>query len=986
MEFRILGPLEVLAADGVVPLEAPKPRALAAILLLHANEPVSSDRLIEDLWAGRAPTTAAQSLRTYVFQLRKALGSGVIRTVPGGYELRAEPGSIDAQRFEDLLDEGRSAPPLAAAETLRNALALWRGPPLAEYAYETWAQAEIARLEALRLEAVEERVDADLALGRAAGVVGELEGLVAQHPLRERLRCQLMLALYRSGRQADALAVFRDARRVLVDELGLEPGPALRELERAILDHDPGLELAPLGAAVPWTGRRLRSFVGRTRELREIATLLQDDEVRLLTLAGAAGSGKTRLALEVTAGLDHSIDTALVELAPISDARVVAGAIADALGVGERPGRTRSEALIEHLRRRRVLLLLDNFEQVLAAAPLLQELLAEAGGVTLLATSRIPLGLPAEHVYPVPPLELPQSSRAPALARLRRIEAIRLFCERAREARSDFRLTQANAPAVAELCVRLDGLPLALELAAARSNVLSPRALLERMGTRLDLLREAPGAGLDERHLTLRAAIEWSYDLLSPDLRELFALLGVFVGGFTAESAEAVAAESQIDVVDGLQTLLHDNLLTLERSAGDEPRLGMLETIREYALERLTARGDLDGVRRRHALHFATLAEAAEPGLVGPDQLEWLERLDAERDNIRAALAWTATNGESEVGLRIATFLWRYWNFRNHELEARALLEKLLADGSGAPASRAMAQTAVASMAQWQGDHETMRRMCDAALPVHREAGYMRGITATLGLLVISALGTGATDEARALSEEELALARNAGDRLLESWALSHVSIALAAAGELDRAESALEEAVSLARRLGNIRSVAGYGMTLAGFALIRGDYGRASRLFEESLDVHRRLSDEWGIPISLLGLTFLALEAGEDERASGLLAESLALDRETDNQHGLASGLELSARLAAARGRSPRAVELYARAGLLRDTTGAQAHEIWWKVWWPDAAPHIAELRSKIGDAEFEQAWERGRAMTVNEAIDAALQVALPPEQAHMA
>jgi predicted ATPase/DNA-binding SARP family transcriptional activator len=964
VEFRILGPLEVVAEAGVVALEAPKPRALLALLLLRANEPVSRDRLIEDLWAGRPPSTAAQSLRTYVFQLRKALGRAVIRTVPSGYELRASPESIDVHRFEDLLVEARSEAPLAAAATLREALALWRGSALAEFAFEAWAQVEIARLEELRLEALEERIDADLALGRAADVVAEAEGLVAQHPLRERLRGQLMLALYRCGRQADALAAFRDGRRVLVEELGIEPGPALRELEHAILDQDPGLtplSTAPAGlvAARPTTGLHPRptSFVGRTRELREVRTLLQDDDLRLVTLTGAAGSGKTRLALEAKGALEGWAEAVVVELAPVFDASLVAATVADRLGIRERPGRTRADALIDHLRHRRALLVLDNFEQVLAAAPLLQEMVVEAVGVKLLVTSRTPLGVPAEHVYPVPPLELPDPSPAFTLARLRRTEAIRLYCERAREARPGFRLTDANAGAVAELCVRLDGLPLALELAAARSNVLSPRALLERMAGRLDLLRAAPGSRVSGRHLTLRAAIEWSYDLLAPDLQRLFTSLGVFVGGFTVEGAEAVAGRLEIDVVDGLQSLLRDNLLTTDRSAGDEPRLGMLETIKEYALEQLTASGDLDAVRRRHAQHFAALAAAAEPGLLGPEQLEWLERLDAERDNIRAALTWAATSGDTDVGLRIAAPLWRYWNFRNYEREARARLEELLADGSGPAASRAMAQSAVASMAQWQGDHETMRRMCEAALPVHREVGNTRWVLCTLGLLVISALAAGDTDGADALSREELELARKTHDRISESYALAHASIALAAAGKFDDAEDALQAAVRLAGKHGNIRSVAGFGMTLAGFAVVRRDHAHARRLFEDSLTIHRQLSDAWGIPISLLGLTYLALEADDHETARRLLAESLALGREYEDQPGLANHLELSARLAAARGDLQRAVALYANAALLRATTGAQAHEIWWWSWWPDPGPDIVELRSRIGDAEFEQA-----------------------------
>ena len=556
---------------------------------------------------------------------------------------------------------------------LREALSLWRGPPLAEFAYEPWAQPEIARLEELRVEALQERIETDLALGADAELVPELELLVGQHPARERLRAQLMLALYRSGRQADALAAYRDARRSLVETLGIEPTLALRQLERSILDQDPALDRVTLepsaGAAQaePSPEDRASSFVGRTRELGEIRALLGREDVRLLTLTGAAGSGKTRLALEVVGGSEgRAAGAVLVELGRIADAGLVARTIADELGVKEGSGHSAREALLEYLRERRTLLLLDNFEHVLDAASFLRELLAGAPGAKLLVTSRAPLGVPEERVYPVPALELPDRSQRPSLPELGETEAIRLFVDRARAARPGFELTETNAESVIELCVRLDGLPLALELAAARCNLLSPQALLERVGERLDLLRATPGSGLVERQWTLRGAIEWSYDLLQPEEQQLFMSLAVFVGGFTLAAAERVAERHDLDILDGAETLFRNNLLTTEHAAGDEPRLGMLESIREFALERLAARGDGDDVRRRHAAYYLVLAEEAEPGLLGPQQREWLERLDAELDNIRAALTWAVEAGEAAVGLRIGSGLWRFWQLRDH--------------------------------------------------------------------------------------------------------------------------------------------------------------------------------------------------------------------------------------------------------------------------------------------------------------------------------
>ena len=592
MDFRVLGPLEAVADGQVVELKAAKPRALLAILLLHAGEPVSSDRLVEDLWAARPPATATKVLHTYVSQLRKALGNDVIVTRSGGYELRVEPGALDLHRFERLVAEARESAPPAAAENLREALALWRGPPLAEFAFEPWAQGEIGRLEERRLAALQDRIEADLALGRAADLVGELERLVAEHPLLERLRGQLMLALYRSGRQAEALEAYRTGRAALVDELGIEPGPELRRLERAILDQDPELDVPPAPPDAPPKPRlrtRSSSFVGRSREQREIHRLLGAPDVRLLTLTGAAGTGKTRLALEVTASLEAEFPdgVVLVELAPISAADLVATTIADALGLVERPERGSLEALVGSLRGRQALLVLDNFEHVLDAAPMLSELLTGAPGLKLLVTSRAPLDISEERIYPVPALQLPDPSRPVQVGRLRRTEAVRLFVARARDIRPDFELSELNADAIAELCVRLDGLPLALELAAARIKLLSPHEILERLAIRLEVLKAEPGAGLPERHRTLRAAIEWSYDLLGADEQALFTSLGVFVGGFTLDGAKAVAGDLDLDLVTGVESLLNNSLVRTEPMAAGEPRFGMLETIREYAVERL---------------------------------------------------------------------------------------------------------------------------------------------------------------------------------------------------------------------------------------------------------------------------------------------------------------------------------------------------------------------------------------------------------------
>jgi predicted ATPase/DNA-binding SARP family transcriptional activator len=973
MDFQILGPFQALVDGRPVSLRAAKPRALLAILLLHASESVSADRLIADLWAGRPPATAAKTLQTYVSQLRKALGDRTIVTGPAGYLLDVERDGLDSHRFERLLVEARGAEPVVVSDRLQEALALWRGPALVDFAFEPWAQPEIGRLEELRLEAVQDRVEADLALGGSAELVAELEALVAEYPLRERLRGQLMLALYRSGRQADALAAYRAARETLVGELGIEPALALRRLERRILDQDPELDVRAVdppaaGRSMPSLAARSSSFVGRESELREIRALLGRADVRLLTLTGPAGTGKTRLAAEAMKGDRRSRETVFVELAPIVDPGLVATTIASTLGLSEIPGERASEALLLHLRRRRTLLVLDNLEQLLEAAPMLAEVLAGAPGTQLLVTSRAPLDLPEEHIYAVPPLQLPDASRPLQLARLQETEAVRLFVDRACAARAEFALSDENADVVADLCLRLDGLPLALELAAARIKLLSPREILQRLGGRLELLKAVPGAGLPERHRTLRAAVDWSYDLLTPDEQALFTSLGVFVGGFSLAGAAAVVGDLELDLIDGIESLLNNSMLRTERMADGEPRFGMLETMREYALERLVERGDGEAVRRRHADFYLGLAEEAEPALLGPDQMRWARKLDSERDNLRAALTWAAASGEAEVGLRTASALWRFWQMRAADVEGREHLDHLLSFGSASPSIRAIAQATAADLAYYQGDFDAVHRYFEASLPIFREEGNEFFLARSLAILTMAVVAEGDVDSARALSEEALEIARRTQDRSSEMYALSHLGAVLGVQGELDGAQDALEESVRIAHELGNLRSLGHWTKALGGIALLREEYPQARELFEQSLAIYRSLDDAWGILGSVSSLALVALEEHDNETARRLLDESIEVLRKSGHHYRAAKSLELSARLAAAQNRNQRAACLYGAASVSRAAMGAPSFE---GEVWPDPAPDIARLRSFLGGSAFDESWAKGLAMTLDEALD---------------
>jgi predicted ATPase/DNA-binding SARP family transcriptional activator len=868
LQFSLLGPLAVSSSGEPVALGGQKRRALLATLLLQANQVVSGDRLIDALWGEDPPDTARNTIQVYVSQLRKLLPDGALETAAPGYRLVVDPASIDLVEFVRLSEDGRAAltagDAAGAAEILRTALALWRGAPLADLAWEPFAQAEIVRLEELRLGALEDRIDADLALGRHGQLVGELEQLVAEHPLRERFRGQLMLALYRSGRQADALAVYQRARRTLVDELGLEPSESLRKLERAILAHDPSLN-AP--QALTTRPRRVPTpptpLLGRERELTALAEVIRDGGTRLVTLTGTGGIGKTRLALELVRRLDPEFQqgAAVATLATLRDPVLVPRAILEALDVPE-VGQDPEEALLHALAGAELLLLVDNFEQVLPAARSVARLLEELPRLKVVVTSRAPLHIAAEREYPVPPLADD--------------EAAELFIARAQAANPNFALSEKNAAAVAELCARLDGLPLAIELAAARTKLLPPAKLLSRLGNRLEFLtggrRDAP-----QHQQTLRMTLDWSYDLLDPDAQRLFARLGVFAGGFTLSSAEAVC-NGDVSVLEGLATLVDESLVRQSETADGEARFSMLEIVREYALERLSTSGDDEETRRRHLAHFVEFADEAEPGLVGA-QIEWLARVDSEHDNLRAALAHALATGDYASALQLVVGVRRFWHIHGYLAEGRHALESALAIAPAEPSElRANALNMIGILAGEQGDFDAAGVKFRAALEDARAVGATRAISSALVNLGTMAFFGGELDAAGELYKESIEYFASLGDIRGQALAKENVGLMALTAGDVPEAVTWLTDALELARDVDDDREVAAASRSLAAAMIELGDVAQATSLVAESLALARELAEPHGIAVCLETFAGIAATAGEVERAATLFGASDAV------------------------------------------------------------------------------------------------------------
>ena len=674
-------------------------------------------------------------------------------------------------------------------------------------------------------------------------------------------------------------------------------------------------------------------LVGRERELEEVASLLGQGETRLLTLTGIGGVGKTRLATEVAreAAEDFSDGAVFVGLAPLDDPALVLSTIARTLGLKEGEGRTPAEALVDHLRDKGLLLVLDNFEHLLEAAPEVARLIEACPGLAVLATSRAPLRIRGEREYPVPPLRLPPSTRSPAEKDVLESPSGRLFLERARAVSLGFEITQRNAEAVAAICWRLAGLPLALELAAAKVRILEPAALLPRLDRALST---TSARDLPERQRTMRAALDWSYKLLSKPEQELLRRLSVFTSGFSLEAAEAVGAtDSDNEVIYLLEGLVEQSLVEANPDPGSEGvHYGMLEPVRQYALERLEESGEAEELRLHHARYYLALVEAAEPELMGARQVEWLDRLERENDNLRAAMLWVLSAGDYDTAARLGWGLWSFWWLHGHYGEERRWMEVAL-EHELPPALRARALHTAGSMAYAQGD--------SSAAEEHWQ--------------------------------EALRLSQRSGDVAVE--ALSWTGFGLIEMSRLDygTAESYMQKAITLAEPIGEEWLASLLRVFLGTTLLLQGESERAERMFAEALMLARHLKTPSLIYPALYNSAQLALARGAHEKAARMLREGIEWTGRTKDRAYLAHFMEALAAVASSRNEAERSAVLIGAAEGLLEAVGGRVHN----YFVPDPSLQeraVAEAHAALGDTAFKEAWERGRAMTFDQTVEYAL------------
>ena len=945
LDVRCLGPLAV-RVDGVpVPTGGPKQRVVLSMLLLRANASVSIDELTEAVWAGGTPKNPRAVLQVYIANLRRLLSgnrngsaSERIETTPGGYRIIVRTDEFDYLLFGRQIGEATATLNIGdlreAARRLRSALDLWHGVAFADLSAIAAATPELAALTERRLTAIEDLLELRLAMEPGHAVVPEAARLVEEHPFRERLRVVLVTALYRAQRQGDALAACRRTRRFLADELGVEPGLVFQNAEKAVLRQDPEFgrtrpDRAPAPAAASSLPAAPSSFVGRAEDLAELTALLTGGRVRSITLTGTGGVGKTRLALAAAAAVEPSFPdgAAWVPLDTVAAAGRVTGAIAEVLGIRAAPQRALEDLVREYLRPRRMLLVLDNFEHVADAWQVIVDLLQTAARLTVLATSRTPLQIAGEQRFEVLPLDLPD--RDAPLATAFDCSSVQLFLARARLADRRFRIDEETCGAVIDVCRRLDGLPLAIELAAALVSVLEPGSLSRALRDVLDTLVGGPRDAAP-RHRSLRDTIEWSYHLLTPPEQVVFDSMAAFAAAPDIDAVRAVSGGSP-EVPDAMATLVRHGLVqAAERDLGG--RFSMLQTVKAFATEALVKGGGERTTRRRHAEHYLRLAQDLRARLHDAGQVAAFRRLHLERAELDAALDWAAGHdGDLDLALRLVGAQWEYWAITGDVAVPRRRAEDTLSrPWTGDPGIRAEAASAAGTLCWLLGDLDSAVRYHGEALELFRDSGNPPGV----------------------------------------AWSTMCLAVQEANAGRFDAAEVTARTALELARTAGAPHVLAGCHVTLGVLAIYRGDGRAAERHQLDALAISEDSGDHRAAAMALINLSDIAEGRGEWLQAAGFVRRALRNSRRVGDNVQALFGIEAMGELRLRLGAPVAAARLLGAAHRHR-TSMAQPLDPHERTALDDI---LDEIRSAAGLVAFAVAWAEGLELTLDAAIDMAI------------
>jgi predicted ATPase/DNA-binding SARP family transcriptional activator len=971
VHVRVLGSLRLGDDDAVQPRSA-RLRKLLAVLLVCRGTVVSADRLAQAVWGDRQPADPLAALQNLVWRLRQALHAagceGAVRllTRPPGYLLEVEAEQVDGVRFERQVRAAAAEPPERAVGLLEDALSLWRGPAYAEFADdEDIVGVEATRLEDLQLSARSDWVDALLALDRPGETLARLTLTVEADPLRERPRAQLMRALHRLGRTADALQIYREYRSVLAAELGLDPSPSLRNLQAAILQQRREPDRAPLAAERPGRPSRppgnlrleLSDLVGRADEVAAAQAALQRS--RVVTLSGVGGVGKTRLALRVGADVRPRYrDGAWVcELAGVADSNAVPDLVATTLGVQQRLDHTVTDRLVEYLRARSMLLLLDNCEHVLGAiADLVDTLVRDCADLTVLATSREPLGIDGERVLPVPPLPVPPTAMPGGAPGAAAVPSVALFCQRATAAAPTFALTEDNIAAVTEICRRLDGLPLALELAATRVRSLTPAEIADRLERRLSFLRSGRRIQ-EERHRTLASAVDWSYRLLTPGEQTVFDRCSVFMGSFTLAAAVAVVGESEPEVVDDVSGLVDKSMLVAHTDHAPV-RFSMLETLRAYGRERLAERDEAFEACAAHATYHVELAEAADAGLRRADEGEWAQALAAAFDDLRRAHQWSLVHRPA-LAMRLSAALFVYGE-SGAPSEVPAWAARAAATAPQHPLLPVV--LAAAAGTRFSGDLTQATAHAQHALCAIPENDLTRRYP--LIALADVALFEGRLIDAVPLYKTSSDFAQAAGDAYFDAYSTAACSLPHTYHGDTKTAVRLAEQAKQLGTAIANPTVLAWAEYALGEAALLDDQIDEARAALGRAIAHARAARNRFVLGVILISIGSLDTRHGDPARAAGFLGEAIDYLSQAGNWTQqwitIRHEIDLLVRLGA---HEQAAVLL----GALTESATATA------AYGPDAArlrSHAETLNTKLGAQRYSAAIERGAASNDHEII----------------